>query len=91
MRRAGGGLPLEALSVGEGDDVRVGVHAALGAAAPHTLHAIAGAVGTGRPQGTRLLAWPCILIRTDNRLFTDKAVRHGRARVGSEPRHCSPL
>ena len=44
-------LPLQTLSVGEGDDVGVGVHTTLGAAAPHTLHGLAGAVGTGGAQG----------------------------------------
>lgn len=44
-------LPFQTLSVGEGDDVSVGVHTSLGAAAPHTLHGLAGAVGTGGAQG----------------------------------------
>lgn len=39
------GLPLQTLSIGEGDDVRRGVDAALRAAAPHALHGLAGAVG----------------------------------------------
>lgn len=37
-------LPLQALAVGEGDDVGVGVHAAFGASTPHALHALACAV-----------------------------------------------
>lgn len=61
---AGGRLPLQALSVREGDDVGVGVHAAPGAAAPHALHAVAGAVGTRGPQGAGHLARPCVLVRT---------------------------
>lgn len=64
LTRAGGCLPLQALSVGKGDDVRVGVHAPLRTAAPHTLHAVTRAVGTGGPQGARLLAWPRVLIWT---------------------------
>lgn len=51
LTRAGGSLPLQALPIGEGDDVSVGVHIALGAAAPHALHAVARAVGTGGSQG----------------------------------------
>lgn len=62
---AGGSLPLQTLSIGEGDDVGVGVHAALGAAAPHALHAIARAVGAACPQRARLLAGPGILVGTD--------------------------
>jgi hypothetical protein len=62
LTRAGGSLPLQALSVGKGDDVSVGVHAALRAAAPHALHAAARAVGAGGPQGARLLARPRVLI-----------------------------
>lgn len=81
LRGAGGRLPLQALSVREGDDVGVGVHAALGAAAPHALHAVAGAVGTRGPQGARHLARPCVLVRAHNRLFADKAVCHRCARV----------
>lgn len=46
------GLPLQTLAVGEGDDVRRGVHAALGAAAPHALHGLAGTVGTAGAQST---------------------------------------
>lgn len=64
LTRAGRSLPLQALPIREGDDVGVGVHAALGAAAPHALHAVAGAVGTRGPQGARVLARPGILIRT---------------------------
>ena len=54
-------LPLQTLSVGEGDDVGRGVDAALRAAAPHALHGLAGAVGTvgaqraRRPAGTGAL------------------------------------
>lgn len=81
LRRAGGRLPLQALSVREGDDVGVGVHAPLRAATPHTLHAIACTVGARGPQGTRLLARPCVLIWTNNRLFANKAIRHGRTRI----------
>lgn len=50
------GLPLQALAVGEGDDVGGGVHAALGAAAPHALHGLAGAVGAVGVQRAGLLA-----------------------------------
>lgn len=44
-------LPLQTLAIGEGDDVSIGVHTAPGAAAPHAFHCLAGAVGTGGPQG----------------------------------------
>lgn len=88
---AGGGLPLQTLAIREGDDVRVGVHTALGAAAPHALHAVAGAVGAGGPQGARRFAYPRTLIGADNGFFTDKAVHHGRARVGFQAGHRSPL
>lgn len=81
LRRAGGSLPLQALSIGEGDDVSVGVHTALGAAAPHALHAVACAVGAGGSQGAWLLARPCVLIWAHDRLFTNEPVCHGRARV----------
>lgn len=81
MRRAGGSLPLQALSVGKGDDVSVGVHAALRAAAPHALHAAARAVGAGGPQGARLLARPRVLIWAYYRLFTNESICHGCARV----------
>jgi len=50
-------LPLQALAVREGDDVRVGIHTALGAATPHTLHGLTGAVGTGGSQGAGHLTW----------------------------------
>lgn len=46
------GLPLQTLAVGEGDDVSIWIHTAPVAAAPHALHGLAGAVGTGGPQGT---------------------------------------
>lgn len=55
------GLPLQTLSVGEGDDVRRRVHTALCTAAPHALHGLTGAVGTagaqraGRLTGTSTL------------------------------------
>lgn len=58
-------MPLQTLSIWEGDDVGIGVHASFGAAAPHTFHAIARAVGTGRPQGAWLFAGPGILVGTD--------------------------
>lgn len=58
-------MPLQTLSIWEGDDVGIGVHASFGAAAPHTFHAIARAVGTGCPQGARLFAGPGILVGTD--------------------------
>ena len=56
LTRAVLGLPLQTLSVGEGHDVGAGVHAALAAAAPHALHALAGAVAAGGVERTRLLA-----------------------------------
>lgn len=49
-------LPLQTLAVREGDDIGGGVHAAPRAAAPHALHGLAGAVGTGGVQRARLLA-----------------------------------
>ncbi len=50
-------LPLQALAVGEGDDVRIGIHTALGAATPHALHGLAGAVGAAGSQGAGNLTW----------------------------------
>lgn len=44
------GLPLQTLSVGEGDDVGRGVDAALCTAAPHALHGLTGAVGAAGAQ-----------------------------------------
>ncbi|KAL0177824.1 hypothetical protein M9458_026718, partial [Cirrhinus mrigala] len=41
----------------EGDDVRVGIHTALGAAAPHALHGLAGAIGAAGSQGAGNLTW----------------------------------
>ena len=49
LTRAGGSLPLQTLPVWKRDYVGVGVNTPLGAATPHTLHAIARTVGTRRP------------------------------------------
>lgn len=49
------GLPLQTLSVGEGDDVGRRVDAALRAAAPHALHGLTGAVGAAGALGARRL------------------------------------
>ncbi len=48
-------LPLQALAVGEGDEVRIGIHTALGAATPHALHGLAGAVGAAGSQAQGIL------------------------------------
>lgn len=57
-------LPLQTLSVGEGDDISRGIHAALGAAAPHTLHGLAGAVGTvGTQSAGRLTRASALTLR----------------------------
>lgn len=47
------GVPLHALSEGEGGDVGVGVDALLHVAAPHTLGAAAGALAAGASHGAR--------------------------------------
>lgn len=91
LRGAGGRLPLQALSVGEGDDVGVGVHAAPRAAAPHALHAAAGAVGAGGPQGAGLLARPGALVGAHHGFLADEAIGHGRARVRFQARHRGPF
>lgn len=62
LTRAILGLPLQTLSVGEGDHVGGGVDAALSAAAPHALHGLAGAVGAAVALGARRLAWTGALI-----------------------------
>lgn len=49
LGRAGGSLPLQTLPIWKGDYVGVGVNTPLGAATPHTLHAVARTVGTRRP------------------------------------------
>ena len=46
------GVPLHALSEGEGGNVGVGVDALLHVAAPHALGAGAGALAAGGPHGT---------------------------------------
>lgn len=56
------GLPLQTLSVGEGDHVGRGVDTALHTAAPHALHGLAGAVGAGAALRARRLAGTGALI-----------------------------
>lgn len=53
-------LPFQTLAIGEGDDVGIGVHAALGAATPHAFIRLAGAVLTGRMQRAGCLTRTCI-------------------------------
>lgn len=49
-------LPLQTLAIRKRDDISSGVNATLCTAAPHALHALAGAVGTVGVQRTRFLA-----------------------------------
>lgn len=49
-------LPLQTLAIRKRDDISGGVNATLRAAAPHALHALAGAVGTVGVQRTWFLA-----------------------------------
>lgn len=79
LTRAGRSLPFQTLSVRKRDDVSVGVHTASGAAAPHALHAVAGAVGARGPQRARFFAWPRILIRTNWNKSTNVTVLFGTA------------
>lgn len=77
------GVPLHALAVGEGCHISIRVHALPHVTAPHALRAPAGALTTGRAQGTGRPTLLHTVVRCRNRESSrerENEKRHKRER-----------